>query len=265
MPIRHCLIRQNRVEGQTFQREVVLGGVTLVFDGDGVARNQATGQMELPEVVGLFAEKRPQRYAVEYKDGPVPGVVPNRLPRAIVERRPEPPTVEELVQLGVDRREAPLARAYQRYLHAQEVFPYGQRPVPPEGSEAMLQRYIKQERERAAGKTQEAEAQAGEVKAAEKRPADDAGGEEKRAAPKKSHYERRRDELQELAQPDNEGGVDRLRQIVEGLGLEPSTSKRDMVDAILGREFPREHAAFSKATGGKGRGKAKADADEAAE
>ncbi len=259
MAARHCFIRQKRVEGQPFNREVVLGGVTLVFDGDGAARNKDTNQAELPEIVGQFAEKRPQRYEVTYKDGPVPGLMPTRLPRVIVERRPEPPNVEELVALGVERKAAADARAYQRYLHAQEVFPYGARPMPPEGSEAMLQRYIKQERERAAGKAQEAEAQAGDEKAVEKRGAD---GDEKRqtGGNKKSHYERRRDELQELARPENEGGADRLRQIVEGLGLEPSTSKRDMLDAILGREFPREHAAASKATGG-GKKKA-ADAEE---
>lgn len=237
MSRRHCTIKQLRTEESPFLPEVVLGGVTVAFDPDGRGRHQATNQYELPEAVGLGAQKRPQRYEVTWRDGPVPAPKAIRVPRHVLERRPEPPSVEELLAAGVSERDAPAAAAFQRYLHSQQVYPYGTKPLPPEGSEAMLKRYLDQ-----------AKGKKGAAKAAEPDPDKKGPAEAAADAPpgppakkKPSHYERRRDEI--LALVESAEGGEQIQAIAEGLGIEPSTNKRELANAILAREFPRDHKA----------------------
>ena len=236
MSVRHCIVRQIRQDGAPLVPEVSLGGIHIVFDPDGTGRDKENGQAELPEETGLMAEKRPGRYKVEWKDGPRPAVKAARIPRAALNRRLEPPTREEVLMGGVSEADADKAVAFQRFMHAQQVFPYGPKPLPPEGAEKMLDRFLK-----AKGEPEKAAAGAAPAEKAatlEGEPAPKAG--------KKSHYERRRDELAALVADAN--GGEELRAICAKLGVEASTNKREMADAVLAKEFPREHKAVAPAS-----------------
>lgn len=225
--MRHCTIRQKTAAGPDWLPEVSLGGVTIAFDGDGKGRVKTTGQTECPEAVGVTAEKRPQRYEVQWHDGAAPPIANAKVARAIPPRKPEPPTRSELIAAGVSEAEAGDAAAFQRYLHAQQVYPYGNRAMPLPGSEGQLERFRK-----AGGPDAVPPGPAGELprEAAEEKPKGKPGP--------KSHADRRRGELDAMVADESGKGEESLRAIAEHLGLPTGTSKREIADAIHAKEFP---------------------------
>jgi hypothetical protein len=271
MSERHCTIAQRKTE-VGLQRVLTLGGIAISFDAfDRPGRNAETGQEELPESVGLRAEKRPRLFTVAWKDGPVPSIAPARLARQTLTRRPDPFTQGDIRSLAIEgainvaEEDIPAIAAFHRYLHAQAVFPYGNRPVPPPGTERMLDRFMGEERAKA--RALEADPDAPTVDpekvnvppengpdngdsgasaesargAAEGQPGNKPAAKPPGEAPKgkKSHYQRRKADL--LGMAEAEEGGDALRQICQTLGIQPSANKRDMASDILAKEFPNDH------------------------
>ena len=215
---RHCTLTQIRTEGP-WLTDVTLGGMALAFGASGSA--SSNGNTALPESVGIAAEKRPQRYRVTWHDGPCPATRTARAARATIGRRPEPPTREEIIAAGVAASDADAAVAFQRYIHAQAVFPYGVLPMPPKGSEPMLDRFLRHDDLPNGNEPVHAEPEA-----------------RKSPGPKR-HFDRRREELEALVADEDNGG-DALRAIAERLNVAFDPSRRNLAAAILAAERPHD-------------------------
>ena len=211
------------------------------FDNDGSAFNEATGQRELPETVGVRCEAFPERYSVEWKDGAVPKAAALKIPRSALQRRLEPPSIAELRQAGIAEGDVLHAHAFQLALYTQKVYPYGTRPVADDAFDSVykvqLRKLIKKHTAVEPLKDEtKGEADEGETS--------DGGLKDKPKPAVLSHYERRKLDLARIA--DEDGGHATLAEILDELGEKKPSSKQGRIEAILKAEFPKQHADASK-------------------